>query len=79
MCHLISLVNDNHVANNLKEILVCVYFGSIANNQPKKQYIVTISIANNQPKKQYIVTICQQNNSVLTLVLLNPDIPCLCK
>ena len=26
---LISVVNDNHVNNNLKEILVYVYFGSI--------------------------------------------------
>ena len=30
---LTSLVNDNHVANNLKEILVYVYFGSIVNNR----------------------------------------------
>ena len=29
---LISLVNDNHVENNLKEILVNVYYGSIFNN-----------------------------------------------
>ena len=26
---LISLVSDNHVGNNLKEILVYVYYGSI--------------------------------------------------
>ena len=31
---LISLVNDNHMDNSLKEILVYVYFGSIVNNQP---------------------------------------------
>ena len=37
MCSLISLVNDNHVDNNLKEILVYVYFGSIVNNQPKNE------------------------------------------
>ena len=37
MRDLISFVNDNHVDNNLKEILVYVYFGSIVNNQPKKQ------------------------------------------
>ena len=30
-----SLVNDNHVENNLKEILVCIYYGSIVNNLPK--------------------------------------------
>ena len=32
---LIPLVNDNHV-DNLKEILVCVFFGLIINNQPNK-------------------------------------------
>ena len=32
---LISLVNHNHVDNNLKEILVYVYFGSIVNNRSK--------------------------------------------
>ena len=32
---LISLVDDNYVDNNLKEMLVYVYFGSIVNNQPK--------------------------------------------
>ena len=37
MCSLISLVKDNHVDNNLKEILVYVYFGSIVNNQPKNE------------------------------------------
>ena len=36
MCYLISLVNDNHVDKNLKEILVNVFFGSIVNNRPKK-------------------------------------------
>ena len=35
---LISLVNDNHMDNNLKEILVFVYFGSIVNNQHKNLY-----------------------------------------
>ena len=34
---LISLVNDNHVDNNLKEILVCVYLGSIVNNRPNNE------------------------------------------
>ena len=33
---LISLVNDNRVDNNLKDILVYAYFGSIVNNRPKK-------------------------------------------
>ena len=32
---LISLVNNNHIDNNLKEILVYVYFGLIVSNQPK--------------------------------------------
>ena len=32
----ISLVNDNHVDNNLKEMLAFVYYGSIVNNRPKK-------------------------------------------
>ena len=32
---LISLVNDNHVDNNLKESLMYVYLGSIVNNRPK--------------------------------------------
>ena len=31
-----SLVNYNHVDNNLKKILVYIYFGTIANNRPKK-------------------------------------------
>ena len=30
---LVSLVNDNHVDNNLKEIFIYVYFGSIVNNR----------------------------------------------
>ena len=34
MHSLISLVNDNHVDNYLKEILAFVYYGSIVNNQP---------------------------------------------
>ena len=32
MHSLISLVNDNHMDNNLKEILVFVYFGLFVNN-----------------------------------------------
>ena len=32
-CGLISLVNDNHVDNDLKEILVYIYYGSIVNNR----------------------------------------------
>ena len=32
---LISLVNDNHADNYLKEILSFVYYGRIVNNQPK--------------------------------------------
>ena len=38
MCSLISLVLDNHVDNNLKEILLFVYYGLIVNSQPKKGY-----------------------------------------
>ena len=38
MCSLISLVNDNHVDNNLKEILLFVYYGLIVNSRPKKGY-----------------------------------------
>ena len=34
---LISLVNDNHMDNSLKEILVYVCFGSIINNLPLKK------------------------------------------
>ena len=34
---LISLVNDNHVDNKLKKILVYVYYGSTVNNRAKKQ------------------------------------------
>ena len=37
MVGLISLVNDNHVNNNLKEILVYIYSGSIVNNPPKNR------------------------------------------
>ena len=36
---LISLVNDNHVDNNLKDILGYVYFGSIVTNRHKSVYI----------------------------------------
>ena len=38
MCSLISLVLDNHVDNNLKEILLFVYYGLIVNSRPKKGY-----------------------------------------
>ena len=34
-----SLVNDNHIANNLKEILVYVNLGSIVNNRPKNYWM----------------------------------------
>ena len=33
---LITLVNDNHVDNCLKEILAFVYYGSIVNSRIKK-------------------------------------------
>ena len=36
---LISLVNENRVDNNIKEILVYVYFGSIVNYQPKHVWV----------------------------------------
>ena len=32
---LISLVNDNHVDNYLKEIIAFVYYGSNVNNRPR--------------------------------------------
>ena len=32
---LISLVDDNHMDNKLKEIFVYVFYGSVVNNQPK--------------------------------------------
>ena len=31
----ISLVNDNHVDINFKEIMVYVYYGSTVNNKPQ--------------------------------------------
>ena len=34
---LISLVNDNHVNNYLKDTLAFVYYGSTVNNRPKSQ------------------------------------------
>ena len=44
---LISLVNDNHMDNNLKEILAYVYHGSVVNNQSKKHpQIVQAFISN---------------------------------
>ena len=35
MHSLISLVDDNHMDNKLKEIFVYVFYGSVVNNQPK--------------------------------------------
>ena len=40
---LISLVNDNHVDNNLTEILLYVYFGSTVNNRPNTSILKNIS------------------------------------
>ena len=37
---LTTLVNDTHVDNFLKEILMFVYYGSTINYQPKKQLTV---------------------------------------
>ena len=48
----ISLVNDNHVDKNIKEILVSVFFGSIVNNRLKnvsaifKFLIITMLVSN---------------------------------
>ena len=39
---LISLDSDNHVDNNLKEIFVSVYYGSIVNNRPKNVFCSTL-------------------------------------
>ena len=35
----ITLVNDNHIDNYLKEIMAFVHYGSIVNNRPKKHLI----------------------------------------
>ena len=40
MCSMISVVNDNHVTNCLKEILTFVYYGSIVNNRPKNDQLI---------------------------------------
>ena len=40
---LISLVNDNHVDNNFKEILVYIYLGSIVINRPKYFFFLLCS------------------------------------
>ena len=44
-CDLISLVNVNHMDNNLKEILVYVYFGSIVNHLPKNNPVLLIQLS----------------------------------
>ena len=44
----ITLVNDNHVDNYLKEILAFVYYGSVVNNQPKNGRSVSNSVEPNQ-------------------------------
>ena len=37
-------MDDSHVDNNLKEILVCVYYGLIVNNQgPVVQSVVSLT------------------------------------
>ena len=36
MCSFITLINDNHVDNYLKEIFAFVYYGFIVNSQHKK-------------------------------------------
>ena len=41
---LISLANNNYVDNNLKEILVYIYFGKIANSRIKKHLFIRRSI-----------------------------------
>ena len=46
---MITLVNDNHMDNYLKEMLVFVYYGSIVNNQPNKKN----NKKKNNNKKQY--------------------------
>ena len=47
---LIALVNDNLVGNNLKKILVYVYFGLIVNWQTKNCWITS---------KQWSDSLCQ--------------------
>ena len=46
---LISLVSDNHMGNNLKEILVFVYYDLIANNQPLNKVFSTTVLWVSQP------------------------------
>ena len=49
---LISLVNDNHVDNNLKEILMCVSYGAIAKkiDFPKtRRKVIFVMLANKRP------------------------------
>ena len=41
---LISLVNDNHVYSYLKEIMVCVYFGSNVNNQLNQVTVLLLAV-----------------------------------
>ena len=42
MHNLITLVNDNHVDNYLKEILEFVYYSSIVNNRLKNQHLLWV-------------------------------------
>ena len=42
MRRLITLVNDNHVDNHLKEILAFVYYGLIVNVDPKIIHIFLV-------------------------------------
>ena len=54
MCGLISLVNDNHMDNNLKEILMYEYFGLIVNSQPKNY--ISIALLRSWEKSYLMVT-----------------------
>ena len=47
---LISLGNDNHVANNLKVILEYVCSGSIVNSRSKNRSMFIYTMANNLVK-----------------------------
>ena len=40
---MISLVNENHVGNKIKELLVYVYSGSFVNNRPKNSRFAAIT------------------------------------
>ena len=55
------LVNDNPVDNNLKGILVYVYFGSIVNNRPKNSFLYVLYVS---PLNALLLVACHINGYV---------------